>query len=355
MKKFCIFYPLLALAVLSCNKAHQPAPGEDENAWVNDESLRVPVQFASRTDVETKAINYGPITGSVMNSLDVGVISVAEKQSDGSPIVWDKSLEGSILIDNLMVTTSETGEIVFSPKIYYPFGNQYAYSFYSYYPYANINGESASIVDGAYSITYDLGNTDILWANSVAEDYNGVAGYNAAYCRAVKQDGVESQYFPKLQYKHLLTAMVFKVVGKDSDIANYDVKVTGLQITNTSSKATLTVADSNGANSGVITGNEDGGSIGFTNLDVTPTATASELCTILAMPAANYTAEITLTVDGANQSTVELNIGSDSTSYDAGYIYYFTVTINNPQEVTIIQTGLDEWIAGDYPDEGKEI
>ncbi|MGN0191624.1 MAG: fimbrillin family protein, partial [Candidatus Cryptobacteroides sp.] len=267
----------------------------------------------------------------------------------------DKSLDGSILIDNLMVTTSAAGEIVFSPKIYYPFGNQYAYSFYSYYPYSNTDGEPASIVDGAYSITYELGNTDILWANSVATDYDGVAGYNAAYCRAVKKDGMESTYFPKLQYKHLLTAMVFKVVGKDSDIANYDVKVTGMQITNTSSKAILTVADSQGTGSGVITGNEDGGSIGFTDLDVAPTSTASELCTILAMPATSYTAEITLTVDGANQSTVALNIGSESTSYNAGYIYYFTVTINNPQEVTIIETGLEEWLPGDNPEDGKEI
>ena len=102
---------------------------------------------------------------------------------------------------------------------------------------------------------------------------------------------------------------------------------------------------------------EDGGSIGFTDLDVAPTTQESDLCTILAMPARNYTSAITLTVDGANKSTVEIPLGSTDgrTKYDAGYIYYFTVTINNPQEITIVETGLTEWIPGTNPTPGKEI
>ena len=173
----------------------------------------------------------------------------------------------------------------------------------------------------------------------------------------MKLDGVDSQYYPKLQYSHLLTALVFRIVGKDNDIENYDVKVTGMQITNTSSTATLCIADSKGEQSGVLTGNEDGGSIGFTDLDVAPTANESDLCTILAMPARNYTAAITLTVDGANKSTVALPLGSTDgrTKYDAGYIYYFTVTINSPQEITIVETGLKEWIPGTNPTPGGEI
>lgn len=341
----------------SCSKSAPEV--EDENAWVHDSSLPVPVLFGSAAGVDaaTKAIKNGPVTGNVMNTLDVGVVAVAEKQSDGTAVTWSENLDGSILIDNLGVTTTATGAVVFSPKIYYPFGNKYAYSFYSYYPYTNAAGETATVTGGAYSITYPLGDTDILWASSVAEDYNGTPGYNAAYCRAVKLDGVDSQYYPKLQYSHLLTALVFRIVGKDSDIENYDVKVTGMQITGTSSEATLCIADSNGTLSGVLTGNEDGGSIGFTDLDVAPTPTETELCTILAMPARNYTAAITLTVDGANQSTVELPLGSTDgrTRYDAGYIYYFTVTINNPQEITIVETGLTPWEPGSNPTPGSEI
>ena len=173
----------------------------------------------------------------------------------------------------------------------------------------------------------------------------------------MKQAGVDSQYYPKLQYRHLLTALVFKVVGKDADIENYDVKVTGMQITNTPTSATLCIADSKGVNSGVLTGSEELGSIGFTDLNVVPTSEETEFCTILAMPAANYTAAITLTVEGANRSTVELPLGNTdgSTSYDAGYIYYFTVTVNNPQEVTIVETGLTDWVPGVNPTPNDEI
>ena len=244
MKKFCLFICVAALCAVSCSKASQPV--EDPDKWVNDESQRVPVQFASRTQVETKAIKDGRIDGITMNGLDVGVIAVAKKQSDGTPVTWSESLDGSILIDNTKVTTSETGDIAFSPAVYYPFGNVYAYSFYSYYPYTNAAGEAAANVGGAYSITYDLGNTDILWANSEATDYAGLKGFNAKYCRAVRQAGEQNNYFPKLQYHHLLTAIVFKVQGKDATIGTYDLNVTGVRILNTSTKATLTVADSQG-------------------------------------------------------------------------------------------------------------
>ena len=356
MKKYIYILALAALSVVGCRKAE---PAEDENAWIHDESLRVPVLFGSASNVgaTTKAIQNGLVTGSVMKTLDVGVVGVAEKNSDATPVQWGEDVDGSILINNLGVTTTANGEVVFSPKIYYPFGNKYAYSFYSYYPYQNTEGGTASVVDGAFKITYPLGNTDILWAGSQAQDYNGVAGYNAAYCRAVKQDGVDSQYYPKFQYRHLLTALVFKVVGKDTDIENYDVKVTGMQITSTPTSATLCIADSKGENSGVLTGSEELGSIGFTDLNVVPTSEETEFCTILAMPAPNYTAAITLTVEGANRSTVELPLGNTdgSTRYDAGYIYYFTVTVNNPQEVTIVETGLTDWVPGVNPTPNDEI
>ena len=346
MKKFCLFICVAALCAVSCSKASQPVENPDK--WVNDESQRVPVQFASRTQVETKAITYGRIEGSTMNGLDVGVIAVAEKQSDGTPVTWSTSLEGSILIDNTKVTTSEAGEIAFSPAVYYPFGNVYAYSFYSYYPYTNAAEETATNVDGAYTITYDLGNTDILWANSEATDYDGLKGFNAKYCRAVKRDGGEATYFPKLQYHHLLTAIVFKVQGKEETI-NPALKVTGVQILNTSTKATLTVADSQGQ-SGVLKGNEDGGSIGFTDLDVAITSDPVDACTILAMPASSYSAQISFNLGG--KSSV-LNIANADGAVKAGFIYYFTVKVNNPEDVTIIATGLDVWQDGTQPAEGE--
>ena len=132
MKKYIYILALATLSVVGCRKAE---PAEDENAWIHDESLRVPVLFGSASNVgaTTKAIQNGLVTGSVMKSLDVGVVGVAEKNSDATPVQWGEDVDGSILINNLGVTTTANGEVVFSPKIYYPFGNKYAYSFYSYY------------------------------------------------------------------------------------------------------------------------------------------------------------------------------------------------------------------------------
>ncbi len=351
--KRLIYISLLVLAV-SCGKA---ASVSDDNAWVNDEAQRVPVLFgASKADVaQSKAIRDGLISGSVMNNLDVGVIGVAEKNVENSgTVTWGTETEGTVLIDNRKVTTNETGAIKISPAVYYPYRNQYAYTFYSYYPYNNASGETASLADGAYSITYDLGKTDILWAKSAATEYNGISGFNAAYCRAVKKAGLESEYFPKLEYSHLLTALVFRVKGKDSSIENYSVRVKGIQLTDTYTSAKLCIADNEAGKSGVLTGIGNG-KIGRSDLDVKPIAKETDACTIMAMPAKSYNVELTISIIGEQESTIPLTIGSDSTEYMAGYIYYFTVTVNTPEAVTIVGTELKEWTPGENPTLGTEI
>ena len=73
-------------------------------------------------------------------------------------------------------------------------------------------------------------------------------------------------------------------------------------------------------------------------------------CTILAMPASSYTAQISFSKGGDSR---ELEITNSDNEFKAGYVYYFTVKVNNPEEVTILQTGLDEWQIGTTPGEGE--
>lgn len=355
MKRFYLL-GLLALASLaSCSKAEM---AEDENAWIEDDTKPVPVLFSTSGSISAQT--KGIVSGSVMNGLDVGIIGVAEKTGDGLETVdWSQGDAYTTLINNKHVATGVDGSIVFSPKIYYPFGSKYAYSFYSYYPYSNSESDPASLENGSYSITYSLGDTDILWAKAEAEEFmtesGNMTGFNARYCRAVRKAGQENQYFPKLQYKHLLTALAFKVVSNDEDIASYDIKVTGLELKDTYTHASLcvcTTGDAASAGTLVPSGN---GLIGRTDLDVKPSTSPSELCTILAYPSTSYTAVITLTFkhdEVAETHVLELPINGSS-SYNAGYIYYFTVTVNKPEEATIIQTSLEEWVDGDP--EGAEI
>ena len=51
MKKIFLFISVAALCAISCTKTVQPV--DDADKWINDESLKVPVQFASGTAVET--------------------------------------------------------------------------------------------------------------------------------------------------------------------------------------------------------------------------------------------------------------------------------------------------------------
>ena len=333
-------------ATVSCSKA--PVI-EDENAWIDDDTKPVPVLFNTTRGIsaQTKAI----VTGSVMNSLDVGIIGVAEKTGDGNEsVAWDPAVDWTILIDNKKVTTGVDGSITLSPKVYYPFGNKYAYTFYSYYPYQNSESQAAVIGEGKYSITYSLGDTDILWAKAEATDFEGIKGFNAKYCRAVSKSEIDNKndYLPKLPYKHLLTALDFKVKSNDSDIDSYDIKVTGMELVNTHTSASLCVCDnSQSTSTGTLTPSGNG-RIGRTDLNVKPSTSSRDLCTILAYPATSYTAEITIKFTYEEQtktSVVSLPING-SESYNSGYIYSFIVTVNKPEEVTIVQTTLEEWKDG---------
>ena len=351
MKRFYLL-GLLALASLaSCSKAEM---AEDENAWIEDDTKPVPVLFSTSGSISAQT--KGIVSGSVMNGLDVGIIGVAEKTGDGLETVdWSQGDAYTTLINNKHVVTGVDGSIVFSPKIYYPFGSKYAYSFYSYYPYSNSERDPASLENGSYSITYSLGDTDILWAKAEAAEYNGLTGFNARYCRAVRKAEEEGAYFPKLQYKHLLTALTFKVKSDDAEITDYDIKVTGMELKDTYTNARLCVCKSGDAASAGTLVPSGNGKIGFTDLSVQPTTSPSELCTILAYPSLSYTAVITLKFthdEVAETHVLELPINGSS-SYEAGFRYYFTVTVNKPEDVTIIQTSLEEWHDG--TPEGAEI
>ena len=87
--KRTIVLGLAALAVLAgCSKTvvEQPAAPADNDAWVYDETLPVPVAFVAPGLTLTKAEVAGAIEGSVMNGLDIGVFGLAT--NDGVP-AWE--------------------------------------------------------------------------------------------------------------------------------------------------------------------------------------------------------------------------------------------------------------------------
>ncbi len=334
MKRFILIAMAAASVFASCSKTSVVVP--DDEAWVNDESLPVPVTFsAPGLDLSlTKAIVNGTIEGSVMNGLDIGVFGLATV--DGVP-AWSDNADG-VLINNRRVTTGEDGSVTFDPKVYYPSDNDLNYSFYAYYPYngAQDNGNS-------YSVNFTIGYTDVLWAEEHAISFGTdprYEGFNAEYCRYVKKIG-RTDLMPALNFQHLLTALRF-VAKAAADLDNITVYRVVVKDVNT--KGVLEVA---GPDAGTMTFSEPGerplkltADANTSILDVAPTVAGAELGTVILEPMNTVTVEVTLKLDNNTSNTVTASLNGNFT---AGHRYTLTLTVNSPEEVEI-STSLDPWV-----------
>lgn len=258
---------LLLLSAAGCSKNDAAVPNDftsGEESWVNDPSQRVPITFASYgMSSETKAVKPGVIDGTAISGLDVGIFALAvtddhEPAESGVsqdnvfnthqyPQTWRLADRESLLLTNEKVTTGSNGYIELKDK-FYPLDDTYQYSFYSYYPYMeSTRGQSGSDGD-YYSVTYELGNTDVLYAYDDAyrfKSYPGELGFNGGYIRFLKKHEEGSQYYtdykPKLVFRHLLTALAIQA-NSTADASS--VRVVKVELKDVYTSATLYVADS---------------------------------------------------------------------------------------------------------------
>ena len=194
MKRFrFIFLGALVILMAGCSKNNPQTP-PDEDAWMYDLSLPVPVRFGSGL----------PLTKAEVNSLEGLEISIwgFDKNTDLSA-----PAEGAVLLNNAKVTVSggkiETGK-------YYPRKSTYNYAFYACYP----SKSSPTVEGGAITVNANLdGQEDILWACAVT----GGDGYNAEYIRNTSDQ-------PALKFEHVLAAINFKAVGNQNTAGTHTDK-----------------------------------------------------------------------------------------------------------------------------------
>ena len=350
MKRTLILTGFAVLAVLAgCSKTPTDAsvstvPAEDD-AWVYDETLPVPVTFsAPGLDMSmTKAEIPGAIDGSVMSGLDIGVFGLATEE--GAP-AWDTSDNSTVLIYNRKVTTGEDGSVKFTPAVYYPVDSDKSFSFYAYYPHRSCTADGNS-----YSVSYSLGYTDILWAEDHATTFGTspvYEGYNANYCRYVKQIG-RADLMPALNFRHLLTAVRF-IAKTSSDVSN--VTVQRLYVTNVNTHATLQVA---GDTAGVMEYYTQDGepstgriylrkdpAVATGELGVVPTVGGVELGTLMLEPCTAVNVEVTLLVNNGVANSSNTVTASLTGNFEAGRRYALTLTVKSPEEVEL-STSLVPW------------
>lgn len=359
MNKFYLTIISAAILVSACSKvADDMNPGiaqVDDDAWIYDESLPVPVEFEMPgISVETKA----PMTQDGFKSAKVCILGL----SDGSGDPWlANTTNATTLIPNdhdgdfgFQLAEGQLGE-GFSGKYFYPMDNAEAFSFYGYYP-ANSMSSGWAYISETHSrvlVKYPIdGKTDILYAKSEARDYDtgsGVLkGFTGEYIRKIRQDKKESEYRPKLVFNHLLTRLDCTLKSVD---ASSSMKVKDIAILNTANSVELTVADKfkndiEGTLATKSTGNVSFRYQGETTFSagagVPLTQEGVRLDPIMLVPGASYSCQLTFD-NGQKSRPVELKLAEGE--FEAGKYYEMTFKVNSPEEV-FIEIGLTDWQPG---------
>lgn len=348
-----VFAALAFLASCSNQENTQPAPSGDEEAWVYDESLPVPVMFTTpQITVQSKAAVND------MVGLEVGVFGLDRTGH------WGEATSENVLMYNTQATVSSRQDrgLTFSPQVYYPMTNDVNFNFYGYYPYsADVAYENSR----RYEVTYEnIGTIDILWAkevaNQISDGINTYEGFNARYVRKAI-DPINPinnpNALPSLVFEHLLTGMKFSVRLAEPAV---NIRFKGLTLTNIQPNATLRIADYMEPETweGVVVGEgtpgtiqlkkDSDGSTDFSSVGI-GTIAASLGATLMLVPAESYTAEIYLTVDGEDIAPVPVTLTREG-GFVKGEMYSMTILIQNPEQV-VITSSLTPWTEV----EGEEI
>ncbi|MBO5805089.1 MAG: fimbrillin family protein [Bacteroidales bacterium] len=239
MKRISIILAIASLLVMCMTGCGKHKPDSDPNAWMEDLSLPVPINFGSSS-----------LTKSEINTMDGVTFGVfAVEHGDASQIDWKGG--PSLLLNNVTATKDpSTGMAVLDGgPYYYPMDNHRNFSFYGYYPttYTDETPVSVSRADESLVATMRIkDNQDILWSYSLAKTTkasNGTtySGFNGRYIRKVVLE--DNSKLPKLEFKHLTTNLVFNAkANKDltpeefATFAALKFKITGVTlnpITNT--------------------------------------------------------------------------------------------------------------------------
>ncbi len=369
-------YLILALASLfliaGCSKSKTEAPVQDDEEWIYDETLPVPVNFSmpqlgisSKATAETiedlsgKEIGVFGIKTDLFQDLTINNNPTSGPTAAGHPLTADLSSNASF-IENLynrrsVVGNGEDDAVTFRDDsntgdltVYYPINSDDTYSFYAYYPYNSTVTRSQE----ALTVSYLLGYTDILWSDDHAQSLqnNVTNGFNAEYIRTIKQRNLYGQdkYHANFNFKHLTTGLTFTAKTEEAD---NPVKITGLRIMGTPASAILCIAaqDANETyDSGVLVPGSEGNiavqkgpADSSPELDIQPTTTGNPIGTLLLYPEESYSVEITLDLNGT--TITDIYPLSRNGGFVAGTMYTVTINVASPERVEIISVDVAQW------------
>lgn len=376
MKKACLILTVLASVLTGCSKVGIET-SSDPNAWVLDDSLPVPVLLGTPgAGMMTKAGFDGT---SLPDSTKIGIIGL-EYGNEGWTYMENTS-ESVLINNNAYAIVDAAGNLTLDKARYYPLTGNQNFVFYGFYPYGTTTcfNAGAEESNSYYTVSYTIdGKTDVLWAEAIAPDlvYTNeddgkkykATGYNAAYIRKVMkyaETDEKDDYMPNLNFEHKLTALDFKLRAYEdawTELETSQVKVTGLTIVQTSTKARMVIAslDQETAETGSLTGDTPGDipmeGVTETTLygDGSSTYQDAEFGDgMLLVPSDKYMAQLEMTYIPEGETETRTCYADltfklpDGKSFEAGKRYTLTIIIKAPQEV-IATASLTEWdVVGD--------
>lgn len=368
----------LAVATLSlaaCARKDILPPGDPfaDKPWVIDETLPVPIRFAKGDlfQIETKGTETALTS---LTSLTGKKVAITALTSFGE--VTSATPDKKTMLFNGDIATVKDGNVSFDAgNHYYPMPGQEEtarnYSFYAYRittngtdakykPALGENGRLNDYID--FDLDPETNNVDVLWAEALAEDFDGKSGFNARYIRAVTAAGeaAKAKFYPKFAFTHSAAAIRFMVKSDGTEQSEYqqktgdacDFTIDYITVGGIYNKVRLSLA------TGVLTKSSDvsntfrhypaaaivpapddpddpDDSVDFGNdLFIVP---GSEPKTI----SVHFTDK-----EGTKGATHSSNLSVPPGGYVAGHIYTYTIVIASPQQVTMTAS-LDEWLQND--------
>lgn len=198
---------IFTLVVLTTGCRKQ-LPDSDPNAWKNDLSLPVPINFGSLSSATKAGV-------SSLSDLELGFFAL--EHGDASSIDWTNGNSPSVLLNNISGTVGSKGDVTLDGGPYfYPIDNHRNYSFYGFYPH---NLAISRVDDAIYARVEVKNNVDALYARSLAVPTTvgiSYSGYNGRYIRKVCLTYPEM--LPVLAFEHVTTNIIFNAKANISDI-----------------------------------------------------------------------------------------------------------------------------------------
>ena len=355
MKKIALYFLAAAAVFAGCSKNNvETTPVADEDAWMYDATLPVPIRLGASTNTLTKG---NPIeTLEQMDGKLFGFYAI-NSGKDSLEGAWSTNVPNmplSLKFDGVQGhynAATRRFDFVGGPY-YYDQTDWTPYTFYGYYAHVKdvtnpdyVETQEGVIATEKIFVRLGIGHNDILWGKAEADSVKTTSGetcwgFNAPYLR----NGGNQ---PVMTFKHMTSCVSFKVqqVGTDAITMNIDSVV----VENAPKRANLVIASKNASEEGKFASVlGDRGPIYLGGMPQKITTVSKDLGneSLFLYPQQSYEVRIDYSYGNSKDSyTAKLEPKTkfimkdgtvkDSLAFIAGYHYKYNFKIYSPEEIVV--------------------